>query len=210
MKETLPPGWREKTGHVWHWVGDWPRDPKKLYFSANKYSVLFQFRDCEQKRQIANCRMELAYLSGSHFAFIGHRRYFQCGVSGLQRRFSRAWICHYVYNRLDVVSDKYAANAAKRADTTLFFLPRHRDKKKRVFPPGRKEQLEMSLMHYPALKRQKIINDKRKKLSSVRGVRGAISGGKGASGKYVNQVLSYKRGYRDKFGNIRERVCYAS
>lgn len=203
QRDTLPPGWREKTGHVWHWVGDWPRDLKKLHFSGKKFRFLFQFRDCEQKRQIANCRMELAHLSGSHFSFIGHRRHFYLDGTKIKKRFSRAWICHYIYNRLDFISDNYAAHAAKRADTNLFFMPRHRRKKKRVFSPARKKQFELSLSHYPAHKRQKIMIQKRNKLSALRGVRGALSGGKGAAGRYVNKVLDYQRGFRDKFGEIR-------
>ena len=206
QKETLPPEWREKTGQVWHWVGDWKRKTNKMHFSGKKFTVLFQFRDCEQKRQIANYRNELAKLSGSHFQFIGHRRHFYFSGSKIKKRYSRAWICHFIANRLSVVSDKYAERAADRANISLLQMPRYRRRKKRVFAPGKREQLEMSLYDYSASKRERIIRDKRRKLSALKGVRGAVGG----TPHYVQQVLSYPRGFRDGFGNIRERDCYAT
>ena len=189
QRDTLPPEWKEKTGRVWSWVGDWKRDLTRLHFSGKEFSVLFRFRDCEQKKRIAYYRTELARYSGSHFSFIGHNRHFI--MNGIKYRYSKVWVRHYIINRLEVVGEKYAAIGAERGVVSMRQIPKARRSKKRVFSRAKKKNLLLSLPDASASQKQAFIKRKTQAFSACRGTRGA---GK-HSRVFVKQVQSYERGY---------------
>ena len=178
QRERLPKKWKQKTGHVYGFIGDWKFDEWEIFFY--KLDKMYLLRDCELKIRLAFNRCGLADIMGSHFAFVNQK-------GSVCREFIR----RRAYHRWIFESEKYASLQYRRADAFVRGIGYDRRCKKKALPEQKSKKLETELFHLPAERQKQITGFVKRRFSERRGIRGS---GRHSRQLFLN-IMDYERAY---------------
>lgn len=176
QRQSMPEQWKQKTGRVYGFTGDWKYDEWQLF--QDVFDKLYLIRDCEVKKRLSYNRCELADITGSHFAFL--RQTGSVPASAVR---------YHCWERGGWQSENYASLLIRRATVALRGIGSARRIKKRSLPEAKVKQLQTNLSHLPEDKQKSIVSVFKNRFSRRRGIRGTGLG----SRQLVLKVMEYER-----------------